>query len=151
MISKKWTALSAVALLAAFGAAQAVEGASEARSRTSARPYGATEICRDLNVYEALKPTVPMLLRLRQDQMAAWSGLDAALKEARPSLDRGCTRLGAIPASGTATAQAARLEVVLASSLEALRKVRPAFDRFYASLDAEQRRQVDSTFDNYRL
>jgi hypothetical protein len=138
-------------ILAAFGAAQAVEGASETRPRGKMRQYGAAEICRDLNLYEALKPTVPMLLRLRQGQMAAWSGLDAALKEARPSLDKGCTRLGALPATGAATAQAARLEVVLAASLEALRRVRPAFDRFYAGLDGEQRRQVDSTFDGYRL
>jgi hypothetical protein len=56
-----------------------------------------------------------------------------------------------MPSVGSATAQAARLEVVLATSLDALRKVRPAFERFYGTLDDGQKKQVDSLFERHRI
>jgi hypothetical protein len=113
--------------------------------------YGVAEVCRDLNMYEALKPTVPMLLGLNQRQAASWKDVEVALVDAKRPLETGCGRLRSMPAGGAANAQAARLEVVLASSLDAVRRVRPSFDKFYATLDASQRRQIDKIFENYPL
>ena len=137
-------AVAGLAILA-FGFAHAAE-----QQRSTYR-YGASEVCRDLDFYESLKPTVPILLRLNRKQAESWRGVESALVDARKPIDSGCGKLKAIPASATATAQAARLEVALSSSLDALRRVRPSFDRFYATLDDGQRRQVDKLFENYQL
>jgi hypothetical protein len=56
-----------------------------------------------------------------------------------------------MPAGGGANAQAARLEVALASSLDAVRRVRPSFNKFYATLNDGQRRQIDKLFENYPI
>jgi hypothetical protein len=113
--------------------------------------YGVTEVCRDINMYEALKPTVPMLLGLNQRQAASWKDVETALVDAKRPIETGCGKLKTMPAGMAANAQAARLEVVLASSLDAVRRVRPSFDKFYATLDDGQRRQVDRIFENYPL
>jgi hypothetical protein len=156
MTSKRLMMACGLALVAAIGLGHAVNGASsaspgQAQGRRAAYPYGVAEICRDLDRYEALKIAVPVLLRLTAEQKNSWAALNAALAQGRTSLDAGCARLNGIPASGSAPSQAARLEVVLSSSLDALHRVRPAFDRFYATLDDGQRRQVDTLFDNYRI
>jgi len=154
MTSKQLMMVCGIALVAAIGLGHAVRGASsdpQGQSRLAAYPYGVAEICRDLDQYDALKVAVPVLLRLTAEQKTSWAGLNTALAQGRSSLDAGCARLNGIPASGRAPSQAARLEVVLSSSLDALHRVRPAFDRFYATLDDGQRRQVDTLFDNYRI
>jgi hypothetical protein len=109
------------------------------------------EVCKNLNFYENLKVTVPLLLRLDERQIGSWKNVESALTDARHPVENGCGKLQSLPATSEATAQAARLEVVLASSLDALRKVRPSFDRFYATLNPDQRRQVDKTFENSAL
>lgn len=142
---KRFLLAGAGIAILAVGFAQAAE-----QQRGTAR-YGVTDVCRDLDFYESLKPTVPILLRLNQAQAASWHGVEAALVDARKPIDSGCGRLKTLPTSAAATAQAARLEVALSSSLDALRRVRPSFDRFYATLDDGQRRQVDKLFENYQL
>ena len=148
MKGRNWIAVGALAGLTAIGISQAVVVAAPDRSRS---PYGVTEVCRDLDKYAALKLAVPGLLRLTPNQTGAWKSLDAALGDGQGSVDQGCARLGRMPSVGSATAQAARLEVVLATSLDALRKVRPAFERFYGTLDDGQKKQVDSLFERHRI
>jgi hypothetical protein len=148
MNRKNWIVVGVLAGLAAIGISHAVVVAAPDRSRS---PYGVTEVCRDLDKYAALKLAVPGLLRLTADQTGAWKSLDGALGDGQGSIDAGCARLGRMPAIGSATAQAARLEVVLATSLDALRKVRPAFERFYGTLDDGQKKQVDSLFERHRI
>ena len=113
--------------------------------------YGVDEVCRDLNMYDSMKVTVPLLLRLDERQTQSWKGVETALTDARKPVEAGCGRLSAIPETGAATTRAARLEVVLNSSLDALRRVRPSFDRFYATLNDGQRKQVDKLFENAPL
>jgi len=141
-------ALAAVAL-AAVGFAHA----QDARPAQPPAPhrYGVAEVCRDLNMYDGMKVTVPLLLRLDDRQTQSWKGVESALGDARKPVEAGCGRLSAIPETGAATARAARLEVVLNSSLDALRRVRPSFDRFYATLNQGQRKQVDKLFENAPL
>jgi hypothetical protein len=140
---------AALAGLAAVGLAQAQ--VARPVSPNGSNRTGVAEVCRNLNFYESLKVTVPVLLRLDERQTNSWKGVEGALTEARRPVETGCGKLSALPATGEATTQAARLEVVLASSLDALRRVRPSFDRFYATLDAGQRRQVDRLFENSPL
>jgi hypothetical protein len=65
-------AVAGLAILA-FGFAHAAE-----QQRSTYR-YGASEVCRDLDFYESLKPTVPILLRLNQKQAESWRGVESAL------------------------------------------------------------------------
>jgi hypothetical protein len=146
---RRFAAFVVVAAVAAIGLAKAAEDTRG--PQRSAYRYGANEVCRDLDFYESLKPTVPILLRLNRQQAESWHDVEGALVDARKPIDAGCGKLKTLPESGSATAQAARLEVALASSLDALRRVRPSFDRFYAKLDQGQRRQVDKMFENYSL
>jgi hypothetical protein len=145
---KRFAVLCAVFAIAgaAIAHAQQQRGPGQGQYR-----YGATEICRDLNIYEAMKPTVPMLLGLNPRQTASWKDVEAALIDARKPIETGCGRLKTMPNGSAANTQAARLEVALASSLDAVRRVRPSFDKFYSTLDEGQRRQVDRLFENMAL
>ena len=145
------------AMLAATVAATTAWSLAEAQTARPAQPGGGAyhmnvaDVCKNLNFYESLKVTVPLLLKLDDRQIGPWKNVESALTDARKPVETGCGRLKTLPATGEATAQAARLEVVLSSSLDALRRVRPSFERFYATLNADQRRQVDKTFENSAL
>jgi hypothetical protein len=145
---------------AVIAAAAAVTGAWSLAEAQTARPaqqnggayrMNVADVCKNLNFYESLKVTVPLLLKLDERQIGSWKNVESALTDARRPVETGCGKLQTLPAGGEATAQAARLEVVLASSLDALRRVRPSFERFYGTLNAEQRRQVDKSFENSAL
>jgi hypothetical protein len=109
------------------------------------------DICKNLNTYESLKVTVPLLLGLNDRQAQSWKAVEGALADAKRPVESGCGKLSTMPAGMAATAKAARLEVVLSSTLEALRRVRPSFDRFYGTLSAEQRTKIDKMFQNSPL
>jgi hypothetical protein len=147
---KRFAIVCAAALLATAAIAHA-QSQQQQRAPAGSYRYGVAEVCRDLNMYEALKPTVPLLLGLNQRQQASWKEVEASLADARKPIDTGCGKLNTMPSGSAANAQAARLEVVLVSSLEAVRRVRPSFDRFYATLDAGQKKQVDKIFENTPL
>jgi hypothetical protein len=147
---KRFAVLCTAALLATAAIAHA-QSQHQRSTTAGAYRYGVAEVCRDLNMYEALKPTVPMLLGLNQRQQASWKDVESALADARKPIDTGCGKLKTMPSGGAANAQAARLEIVLSSSLDAVRRVRPSFDRFYATLDDTQKRQVDKIFENTPL
>ena len=145
-----------LAVLAAALSATAAWGLAQAQVTRPAqpndnRPYDVAQVCRNLNFYESLKVTVPLLLKLDERQTKSWKNVEGALADAKKPVESGCGKLQALPATHEATAQAARLEVVLASSLAALRRVRPSFNRFYATLNAGQRHQVDRLFKNSPL
>jgi hypothetical protein len=142
--------LATVAAMAAWSLAEA-QTARPPQQNGGAYHVNVAEVCKNLNFYESLKVTVPLLLKLDDRQIGSWKNVESALTDARKPVETGCGQLKTMPATGAATAQAARLEVVLASSLDALRRVRPSFDRFYATLNADQRRQVDKTFENSAL
>lgn len=139
-----------VAATAAWSLAEA-QTARPAQQNSGAHQVNVADVCKNLNFYESLKVTVPLLLKLDERQIGSWKNVESALTDARKPVETGCGQIKTMPATGEATAQAARLEVVLSSSLDALRRVRPSFDRFYATLNADQRRQVDKTFENSAL
>ena len=77
------------------------------------------------------------------EQAAAWSGLTAALGDGSTRIGAACSELEAAGRPESAPGKLARLEVMLEAGLETVREVRPAFDGFYATLDAEQKQAID--------
>ena len=77
------------------------------------------------------------------EQEAAWSGLTAALDQGSDRIGAACGELKAEGRPETAPDKVARLETMLEAGLDALRDVRPAFEGFYATLDAEQKAAID--------
>jgi hypothetical protein len=77
------------------------------------------------------------------EQDGAWSRLTAALDAGSARVETACGELKAAGRPETAPARLARLETLMAAGLEALREVRPAFDGFYAALDADQQAALD--------
>lgn len=77
------------------------------------------------------------------DQAQAWNGLTAALGDGSTRVGAACSELEAAGHPESAPEKLARIEVMLEAGLESLRDVRPAFEGFYATLDAEQKQAID--------
>ena len=76
-------------------------------------------------------------------QEVAWNSLTVALDQGSDRIGTACGELRAEGRAETAPDKMARLETMLEAGLEALRGVRPAFDDFYDTLDAEQKEAID--------
>lgn len=76
-------------------------------------------------------------------QQQAWDGLAVAIRSGNDRVDEACSTLkdGRLPQS--ATGKFAMMETVLGAGLEIVTKVRPAFDRFYNTLNSKQRKSLD--------
>lgn len=84
-------------------------------------------------------------LNLTSDQKPAWENLASAIAAGETAMRETCGRMDAAK-DGSAPDNLAQAEVMLATSLDALRKIRPAFETLYARLDATQRKTVDDMF-----
>ena len=76
------------------------------------------------------------------EQTPAWNKLVAALREGSDTIGKACQDLTADPAA-SAPRRLARVEILLNTGLELVRKVRPAFDEFFAVLTPEQQNAID--------
>ena len=77
------------------------------------------------------------------EQTGAWTGLTAALDSGSARIDTACGELRTAGRPETAPDKLARFEVLLGAGLDAVREIRPAFEGFYAVLDAEQKDAID--------
>ena len=77
------------------------------------------------------------------EQTGAWSELTTALDNGSGRIDTACGELRTAGRPETAPDRLARFEVLLEAGLDAVREVRPAFEGFYAVLDAEQKDAID--------
>ena len=77
------------------------------------------------------------------EQQAAWNSLTVALDQGSDRIGAACGELRAEGRAETAPDKMARLETMLEAGLDAVRDVRPAFDSFYDTLDAEQKEAID--------
>lgn len=77
------------------------------------------------------------------EQQAAWDGLTAALREGNESIGAHCEAIRSTPRERTSTARLARVEAMLTAGLDVVQKVRPAYDRFYATLTDDQRAALE--------
>ncbi len=76
-------------------------------------------------------------------QKTAWTGLATALRESSDVIGKRCEAMKDAARSQTATEKLARVEGFLTTGLDIVHKVRPAFDGFYATLDAKQQAALD--------
>lgn len=81
--------------------------------------------------------------RFTPEQSRAWKTFMNSLQEADVQMGQICSEQ--IPAlqSGTAPEKLAQVEKLMAMGLDALRKIRPAFNSFYGTLSQEQRHALD--------
>ena len=77
------------------------------------------------------------------EQTGAWTELTTALDSGSARIDTACGELRTAGKPETAPDRLARFEVLLEAGLDAVREVRPAFEGFYAVLDAEQKDALD--------
>lgn len=79
--------------------------------------------------------------RFDDTQRPAWDEFKAAIDRAQAKVDQGCKATAALRAGGAddPPARLAMMEAMLSTGLEALREVRPAADKLYATLSPEQK------------
>jgi hypothetical protein len=88
-------------------------------------------------------------LKLDDAQRQAWDGLAASLRGANGRIDTACAEMG--DAAGlSAPAKLAHVETLLGTGLDIVREVRPSFDTFYGTLDAEQKAALDRLVERRR-
>jgi hypothetical protein len=75
------------------------------------------------------------------EQEPAWQQLTAAIRTGSAKVGEACAELEA--PDPTAPAHLARVELILSTGLDIVQQVRPAFERFYAVLDDDQKAALD--------
>lgn len=76
-------------------------------------------------------------------QKAAWTDLATALRDGSETIGKRCEAMRDQPRDDTAPGRLARMETMLSSGLDIVQKVRPAFDKFYGTLDEKQQAALD--------
>ncbi|HZD25912.1 MAG TPA: Spy/CpxP family protein refolding chaperone [Alphaproteobacteria bacterium] len=76
-------------------------------------------------------------------QQAAWGKLTTALRDADKGLDTACQAAAKQQQPATAPEHLARMESFMTAGLDAIHKVRPAFDDFYGTLNDKQQKALD--------
>ena len=93
---------------------------------------------------ERMAAVVEGLAVLDDAQKAAWADFRKTGEAAKASLRQACETLVEAGRPTTVLARLERRENMLAARLEAMRSVRPAFAKFYESLDEGQQKALDS-------
>ena len=84
------------------------------------------------------------------DQQDAWQDLTEALRGGRQQMREACDELRQADGPRHAPDKLARMETMLTMKLDVLKKVRPAFEAFYATLDERKREALDTLFSRHR-
>ncbi len=84
------------------------------------------------------------------DQQGAWQDLTEALRGGRQQMREVCDELRQADGPRHAPDKLARMETMLTMKLDVLKKVRPAFEAFYGTLDERKREALDTLFSRHR-
>lgn len=86
---------------------------------------------------------VENFMNFTMPQQQAWEGLAQALRAGEQTVGDACATMkdGLMPV--TATEKLALLETVLSAGLDIVVTVRPAFDKFYGTLNEKQQKSLD--------
>lgn len=124
---------------AALAVTAAVAGYAAERSGTMWHGHGARG-CAGVREWrtEELLGLVERQLELTPAQTPAWEALGGALRAGTARLAEAC---GPVP--GDAPGRLRQAEALLETGLETVRELRPALERFQATLDETQRRTLD--------
>lgn len=77
------------------------------------------------------------------EQTAAWNELASAIRDGSATIGEKCRELDQASLPQNAPERLARFESMATTGLEIVKSVRPAFDRFYATLNDKQKKALD--------
>jgi len=83
-------------------------------------------------------------------QAKAWNKLSNALRVGSTDMRNACNGLKKAGRPKTAPKKLARMETMLATRLSVVQGIRPAFEEFYGTLTAKQRKAVDRLISRHR-
>lgn len=78
------------------------------------------------------------------EQTAAWNELGEAVRAGSAAIGEKCKELEATGMPTSTPERLARFEAMATTGLGILKRIRPAFDRFYATLSDKQKKALDS-------
>lgn len=114
------------------------------------RGHGIRHLCDDARTerLDAGIRFVEAFFSFNDEQKPAWEALEAALREGSETIGQHCAAMRGKPSDTPGRFE--RLETLLTAGLDVVRKVRPAFARFYATLNDDQKAAVDRITDMSR-
>ena len=136
------SSLAAVVLTAAAVLVTSPDGAT-AGGRWSG--HGVKALCseqRDLRL-SATTGFVEAFVSFTPEQTGSWNALKAALEAGSAKIGQACDSVEAQVVPSSAPQHLARAELALATALDIVQDVRPAFDDLYANLSDDQRARID--------
>ncbi len=77
------------------------------------------------------------------DQVDPWEGLKDAVRNGSANVGEACATLQPLDEDASAPQRLAQMETMIATGLEIVREVRPAFDDLYAVLTDDQQQAID--------
>lgn len=86
------------------------------------------------------------LMDLSTDQQAALDELKTAMKSGRETIEKSCEARKEGGRPKTAIEGFTRFEEAMSTRLEAMRSVKPAFEKFYTTLSEKQQKAIDDLF-----
>lgn len=84
------------------------------------------------------------------EQTAAWKELSAAVRAGSATIGEKCKEMEKAGMPETAPAKLARFDEMATTGLAILKRIRPTFDRFYATLSEKQKKALDSMLSRHR-
>ena len=94
---------------------------------------------RQVNVIEGLMEFTP-------EQKTAWSALKTAMDTGKETIKKSCESRKDQEKPKNAVERFNRFEAAMSTRLEVMRSVKPAFEKFYATLSEKQQKAVDGRF-----
>lgn len=98
---------------------------------------------RQVNLIEALMEFTPA-------QQTAWSELKTAMDAGKETMKKACEARKDQEKPKNAVERFNRFETAMSTRLEVMRSVKPAFEKFYATLSEKQQKAVDGLFSRGR-
>ncbi len=83
-------------------------------------------------------------------QTQAWNNVTEAVRAGSASIDQTCSDLAKGDRPETAPERLARVETIMATGLDVVQRIRPAFTAFYQTLTEKQRKAIDDLIAKYR-
>lgn len=114
--------------------------------RSSHGGHGPRMLCgpRAQERVDAMVRKVEEKLTLSADQQTAWAAVVEAVRTGMRGMDAACQAGAASGSDMSAVDRLARVETLTAAAADAMRTIRPAFERFYGTLSEEQRGTIDA-------
>ncbi len=99
---------------------------------------------------ESLVAFVENFVDFTPDQTQAWNNVTEAVRAGSASIDQTCSDLEKEGRPETAPEKLALVETIMATGLDVVQRIRPAFDSFYQTLTEKQRKAIDDLTAKHR-